>query len=106
MNENVSRMIDNPDLVADIRDPIEHARADAMECVRLRLLWAVAAGGDDGICAQCAVAVIRFAEGDGRHWTDRDLRGLHRRLCTAHGLPHGRFERAVQSLKLTLFLPV
>ena len=94
------------ELIPDPRTAIERERADAMEGVRLRLLWAIAAGGDEGVCASCAVSVIRFAEeGEGRHWSDTALRSLHRRLCHANGLGHTRFKNAVESLRGTLFLP-
>lgn len=93
------------DNLPDPRTPIERARADAMECVRLRLLWAAAEGGDGGTCARCAVRVIRFAEADGRAWSDRGLRGLHRRLCLAAGMSYYAFRIARAELAKSLFIP-
>lgn len=92
--------------LADPKPAIERERADTMESVRLRLLWAVAAGGDEGTVARCAISVIRFVEGDGRHWSDRAIKGLHIRLCRAAGLPRLRFEAARANLVRELFIPL
>lgn len=92
--------------LADPRPAIERERSDSMESVRLRLLWAVAAGGDEGTVARCAISVIRFVEGDGRHWSDRAIKGLHIRLCRAAGLPRLRFEEARDNLVRELFIPL
>ena len=97
---------EHADLIPDPRNRVDAERADAMEAVKLRLLWAIAAGGDEGICASCAVAVIKFAEGDGKHWTDRNLRGLHRRLCAASGLTARRYAVALERVGASLFLPL
>lgn len=97
---------DRIERLPDPRPRIERERADSMESVRLRLLWAIAAGGDEGTCAKCAVAVIRFAEGDGRHWSDRALKGLHIRLCLAAGLTEYRFKQARAALTRELFIPL
>jgi hypothetical protein len=96
-------------LIERLPDPntlLERERADSVESVRLRMLWAVAAGGDEGTVARCAVAVIRFVEGDGRHWSDRAIKGLHIRLCRAAGLPRLRFEAARDNLVRELFIPL
>lgn len=85
---------------------IERERTDSMESVRLRLLWAVAAGGDEGLCAKCAIAVIRFAEGDGRHWSDRGLKSLHIRMCLSAGMTEHRFKTARAALVRELFIPL
>jgi len=92
--------------LADPRPDMERERADTVESVRLRLLWAVAAGGDEGTVARCAISVIRFVEGDGRHWSDRAIKGLHIRLCRAAGLPRLRFEAARDNLVRELFIPL
>lgn len=99
-------MLSDSGEIPDPAWPFERMRADSMESIRLRLLWAVAGGGDDGICASCAIAVIRFAESGGRAWHDHGLKGLHRRLCEARGLPKRRYYEAVKSLRRCLFLPV
>lgn len=99
-------MLDNSGEIPDPSTPIERLRADAMESIRLRLVWAVAGGGDEGTCASCAIAVIRFAESGGRTWHDRGLRGLHRRLCVARGLPERRYFIAMRELRQWLFKPL
>lgn len=104
------------DLIPDPRTRIETERRDFMEGVTLRLLWAVAGGGDEGACAAAAIAVIRFAETDGRRWTDRDLRVLHSRAFAAKvgsrtrqrylsGKLLARYNAAKDNLARTLFLP-
>ena len=95
----------DPDQVADIRPPLERERRDNMESIRLRLIWASSAGGDEGIVAKAAVAVIRFVEsGEGRRWTDRSLRALHRRLSLAEGLTQERFDHARATISKELFV--
>ena len=94
------------DEIPDIRQPLERERADSMEAIRLRLLWAVSAGGDEGTVAKTAIAVIKFAEGVGRHWTDRSLRCLHLRLSQAEGLTTARFEAARDAVSHDLFIPL
>ena len=74
--------------------------------MRLRLIWASSAGGDEGAVARAAVAVIRFAEGEGGRWTDKSLRSLHRRLAYAEGLTPERFERARETIARELFVPL
>lgn len=105
-NLNFDYGLGSEEKIPDPRPRIERERADTMESVRLRLLWAVAAGGDEGVCAECAVAVIRFAEGDGRHWSDRALKSLHIRLCLAAGLTEYRFKAARAALVRELFIPL
>lgn len=99
---------DNMDVenIRDDRQNVERRRAENMESIRLRLLWAMAAGGDEGTVARTAIAVIRFAERDARHWTDRSLRWLHARLAKAEGLTGERFEAALAAVAHDLFLPV
>jgi hypothetical protein len=96
----------DPDQVADPRPLFERDRRESMEAIRLRLMWASSAGGDEGTVASAAVAVIRFAEGEGGHWTDRSLRTLHRRLSLAEGLTPERFERAREAIARELFVPL
>ena len=60
----------------------------------------------EGTVARCAISVIRFVEGDGRHWSDRAIKGLHIRLCRATGLPRLRFEAARDNLVRELFIPL
>lgn len=98
-----SSAIDN---MADPKGKLERERADSMESVRLRLLWAVAGGGTEGTVARCAIAVIRFVEsGSARQWNDRDLKGLHIRLCKANGVGYTAYANAVRALRHDLFLP-
>lgn len=94
------------DQVEDIRPMLERNRREVMEGVRLRLIWASSAGGDEGTVAKTAVAVIRFAETEGGHWTDRSLRALHRRLSLADGLTAARFDAARETLARELFVPL
>jgi hypothetical protein len=96
----------DPDQVEDIRPMMERNRREVMEGIRLRLIWASSAGGDEGTVAKTAVAVIRFAEMEGGHWTDRALRALHRRLSLAEGLTGDRFEAARNTLSRELFVPL
>ena len=94
------------DSIIDTRTRIERARSESMESVRLRLLWAVSAGGDEGTVARTAIAVIRFAESEGVLWTDRALRGLHLRLSLAEGLSSRRFYEARETIAKELFIPL
>lgn len=94
------------DQVEDIRSPLERDRREVMESIRLRLIWASSSGGDEGTVSKTAVAVIRFAEVDGGHWTDRSLRALHRRLSLAEGLTAARFDAARETLARELFVPL
>lgn len=96
----------DPDHVADIRPMLERDRRDTLEGIRLRLIWASSAGGDEGEVAKAAIAVIRFAEREGGHWTDRALRTLHRRLALAGGMTADRFEAAKQAIAHELFVPL
>lgn len=100
-----TRHID-PDELADTRPLLERDRREVMEGIRLRLIWASSAGGDEGTVAKTAVAVIRFAEAEGVRWTDRALRGLHRRLSLAEGLTPARFDAARETLAKELFVPL
>lgn len=99
------RIVDQDD-VPDIRSRIERDRRDSMESIRLRLIWAANAGGDEGTVAKAAVAVIRFAESNVAHWTDRSLRALHRRLALADGLTPERFDNARDAIARELFIPL
>lgn len=96
----------DPGVIADIRPVIERDRREIVEGIRLRLIWASSAGGDEGAVAKTAVAVIRFAEGEGGRWTDRALRDLHRRLSIAEGLTRERFEHAREAIARELFVPL
>ena len=96
----------DPERVPDPRPLFERDRRESMEAIRLRLMWASSAGGDEGTVASAAVAVIRFAEGEGGRWTDRSLRTLHRRLSLAEGLTPERFERAREAIARELFVPL
>lgn len=96
----------DPDHVADVRPFIERDRRETLEGIRLRLIWASSAGGDEGAVAKAAVAVIRFTEGAGGRWTDRSLRALHRRLSLAEGLTQERFDAARHNLARDLFIPL
>lgn len=92
--------------IEDTRAHIEQERRETMEGIRLRLLWIMGAGGDEGTVARTAISVIRFAEQSQRSWQDRYLRCLHRRLSLAEGLTDERFKAAVSSVAHDLFLPV
>lgn len=94
------------DAVEDVHPFIERNRRDTLESIRLRLIWASSAGGDEGVVAAAAVAVIRFAEVAGGRWTDRALRTLHIRLSLAKGLTPARFEAAKQAIARDLFVPL
>ena len=94
------------DRVPDIRPVIERDRRDTLEGIRIRLIWASSAGGDEGTVAKAAVAVIRFCESHGVRWTDRALRTLHRRICLAEGLTPERFDHARHAIQRELFIPL
>jgi hypothetical protein len=97
----------DPDRVVDIRPFLDRNRREVMEGIRLRLIWASSAGGDEGAVAKAAVAVIHFAETQpGGHWTDRSLRALHRRLSLAEGLTPERFDHAREAIGRELFVPL
>lgn len=96
----------DPDRVEDTRPIMDRDRREVMEGIRLRLIWASSAGGDEGAVAKAAVAVIRFAEGEGGRWTDKALRALHRRLTLAEGLTSERFEAARSAIARELFVPL
>ena len=99
--------LEDADRVPDIRPVIERERRDNLEGIRLRLIWASSAGGDEGLCARMAVSVIRFVEsGQARKWTDQAIRFLHRRLCLAEGMSEARFNHAREAISRELFVPL
>ena len=99
--------LEDADRVPDIRPIIDRERRDNLEGIRLRLIWASSAGGDEGAVAKAAVAVIRFVEsGEARKWTDQSIRFLHRRLCLAEGMSEARFNHAREAISRELFVPL
>jgi len=99
--------LEDADRVPDIRPMIDRERRDNLEGIRLRLIWASSAGGDEGAVAKAAVAVIRFVEsGEARKWTDQSIRFLHRRLCLAEGMSEDRFDHAREAISRELFVPL
>jgi len=99
--------LEDADRVPDSRPMIDRERRDNLEGIRLRLIWASSAGGDEGAVAKAAVAVIRFVEsGEARKWTDQSIRFLHRRLCLAEGMSEDRFNHAREAISRELFVPL
>lgn len=94
------------DQVEDIRPMLERNRREVMESIRLRLIWASSGTGCESVVAKTAVAVIRFCESEGKRYTDRALRTLHRRLSLAEGLSVEQFDEARNTLSRELFIPL
>lgn len=104
---SVETMQSQVELIADPRAAIERERSDNMENLRFRLRGVIAGGGDKAVCASAALAVARFVEeGPGARYTDRDLVGLHIRMCRDLGLTDARRRhKAMSRLGPLLFKP-